>query len=240
MPRSWLGLPNEERIPSSALEALQKCSRARTLSSNSSSYSTSHVFLFNQEGNDRDKEKEEITFQENLSMRMSSSLRKSLRRKRESSDKSSKRIATQRPNTCSAWSLRSDRVQAKARSLRRDRSSVPLGRYVATELELKLGRYIATELEQKLGRYVATERSSAWSLRSDRALPKRRYDISPCILVYPSMLSPEDRCKPISRFPASLSYRSNLTVKTADSSFFIERSRNKRFESEDGPKGPKT
>ncbi|KAF3571030.1 hypothetical protein F2Q69_00059708 [Brassica cretica] len=28
---------------------------------------------------------------------------------------------------------------------------------------------------------------------SDRALPKRRYDISPCILVYPSMLSPEDR-----------------------------------------------
>ncbi|KAF2573404.1 hypothetical protein F2Q70_00001179 [Brassica cretica] len=39
------------------------------------------------------------------------------------------------------------------------------------------------------------------SLRSDRALPKRRYDISPCILVYPSMLSPEDRSGPISCFP---------------------------------------
>ncbi|KAF2563073.1 hypothetical protein F2Q70_00015616 [Brassica cretica] len=41
----------------------------------------------------------------------------------------------------------------------------------------------------------------ARSLRSDRALPKRRYDISPCILVYPSMLSPEDRSEPISRSP---------------------------------------
>ncbi|KAF3488882.1 hypothetical protein F2Q69_00053612 [Brassica cretica] len=68
MPRSRLGLPNEERIPSSALEALQKRSRARTLSSNSSSFSTSRVFLF-QEGNDREKEKE--LFKKNLSMRMS-------------------------------------------------------------------------------------------------------------------------------------------------------------------------
>ena len=29
--------------------------------------------------------------------------------------------------------------------LRSDRASVPLGRYVATELEPKLGRYVATE-----------------------------------------------------------------------------------------------
>ncbi|KAF3606565.1 hypothetical protein DY000_02047840 [Brassica cretica] len=35
----------------------------------------------------------------------------------------------------------------------------------------------------------------------DRALPKRRYDTNPCILVYPSMLSPEDRSEPISCFP---------------------------------------
>ena len=62
-----------------------------------------------------------------------SSLRKALRRKRESSDKSSKRIATQQPNTCSARSLFSDRVRAKARSLRRDRSSVPFGCYVETD-----------------------------------------------------------------------------------------------------------
>ncbi|KAF3517074.1 hypothetical protein DY000_02062953 [Brassica cretica] len=83
-----------------------------------------------------------------------SSLRKALRRKRESSDKSSKRVATQQPNACSARSLNSNRAQAEARSL-----------------------------------------------HSDRALPKRRYDISPCILVYPSILSPEDRSEPISRSP---------------------------------------
>ncbi|KAF2530581.1 hypothetical protein F2Q70_00029860 [Brassica cretica] len=53
-----------------------------------------------------------------------------LDRKHESSDKSSKRVATQQPNTCSARSLRSDRARAK-----------------------KLGRYISTELEQELGRY---------------------------------------------------------------------------------------
>ncbi|KAG5384560.1 hypothetical protein IGI04_036030 [Brassica rapa subsp. trilocularis] len=87
-----------------------------------------------------------------------------------------------------------------ARSLRSDRASVSLGRYVATEPEpssrpsdrparslcsdraiVPLSRYVATELEPKLGRYVATERSSrsvatdrarakAWSLRSDRAI----------------------------------------------------------------------
>nr|VDC75697.1 unnamed protein product [Brassica rapa] len=47
------------------------------------------------------------------------------------------------------------------------------------------------------GRYVA---SQARSLRSDRALPKRRYDTSPCILVYLLMLYPEDRSEPISCF----------------------------------------
>ncbi|KAF3591074.1 hypothetical protein DY000_02022021 [Brassica cretica] len=121
------------------------------------------------------------TFFDKYFFEIDSSLRKALRKKRESSDKSSKRVATQQPNACSARSL-----------------------------------------------------------GSDRALPKRRYDISPCVLIYPLMLSPEDRSEPISRFPAILSYRSNFTVKTAESSFFIERSRNKRFESEDGPKGPKT
>ncbi|KAF2538159.1 hypothetical protein F2Q68_00021409 [Brassica cretica] len=42
------------------------------------------------------------------------------------------------------------------RSLRSDRASVPLGRYVATELEPKLGCYVATEHPFRL----ATERSS--------------------------------------------------------------------------------
>ena len=94
------------------------------------------------------------TFFDKYFFEIDSSLRKALRRKRESSDKSSKRVATQRPNACSVWSLRSDRARAETRSL-----------------------------------------------RSDRALLKRRYDISPCILVYPSMLSPEDRSEPISRSP---------------------------------------
>ncbi|KAF3597844.1 hypothetical protein DY000_02021625 [Brassica cretica] len=53
---------------------------------------------------------------------MDSSLRKALRKKRESSDKSSKRVATQQPNPCSARSLRSDRARAKTRSLRSDRA----------------------------------------------------------------------------------------------------------------------
>ena len=34
----------------------------------------------------------------------------------------------------------------------------------------------------------------------DRALPKRRYDANPWMLVYPLMLSSEDRSKPISCF----------------------------------------
>ncbi|KAF3532181.1 hypothetical protein DY000_02039492 [Brassica cretica] len=134
-----------------------------------------------------------------------SSLRKPLRKKRESSDKSSRRIVTKRPNTCSARSLRSDRVRVKAQLLRSDRA-----------------------------------RTKVRSLHSDRALTKRQYDISPCILVYPSMLSPEYHSEPISHSQPFLSYQSNFTVKTAESSFFIERSRNKRFESKDGPKGPKT
>ncbi|KAF2599225.1 hypothetical protein F2Q68_00007721 [Brassica cretica] len=83
-------------------------------------------------------------------------LRKALRRKHETSDKSSKKVTTQRPNACSARSLRSDRARAKPgryivtkrpfrsvatyrpslsqdRSLRSDQASVPLGRYVAIE-----------------------------------------------------------------------------------------------------------
>ena len=79
-------------------------------------------------------EKENVeTFFDKYFFEIDSSLRKALRRKRESSDKSSKRVATQQPNACSARSLHSNRARAKARSLRSDRVSVPLGRYVATE-----------------------------------------------------------------------------------------------------------
>ncbi|KAF3490068.1 hypothetical protein F2Q69_00055732 [Brassica cretica] len=126
------------------------------------------------------------TFFDKYFFEIDSSLRKALRRKCESSDKSSKRVATQQPSVCSARSLHSNRARAKTWSLRSDRASVLLGHYVATELKPKpgrylcggnashrtrarkgslrsnrtrvpLGRYVATELEPKLGRYVATE-----------------------------------------------------------------------------------
>ncbi|KAF2533519.1 hypothetical protein F2Q70_00031096 [Brassica cretica] len=74
-------------------------------------------------------------------------------------------------------------------------------------------RVIGQELEE--GRYAATEH-----MFSDRALPKHRYDISPCVLVYPSMLSPEDRSKPISRFPAILKFA--LTSQTRVSRFNLD------------------
>ncbi|KAF3601132.1 hypothetical protein F2Q69_00035697 [Brassica cretica] len=87
---------------------------------------------------------------------------KPLCKKRESSDKSSRRIVTQRPNACSARSLRSDQVRAKAQSLRSDQTPIPLGCYVATELEPELDRARAgarpslsrssTELEPELDR----------------------------------------------------------------------------------------
>ncbi|KAF3540952.1 hypothetical protein F2Q69_00022939 [Brassica cretica] len=82
-----------------------------------------------------------------------------------------------------------------------DRTRVPLIRYIATELEPKLGRFVATERSSTRSLRSDQARAEVQSLRSDLALPKRRYDISLCILVYPSMLSPEDRREPISRSP---------------------------------------
>ncbi|KAF3561056.1 hypothetical protein DY000_02015541 [Brassica cretica] len=75
-------------------------------------------------------------------------------------------------------SLRSDRARAEARSLRSNRARVEA---------------------RSLGSDRA--RAEVRSLRSDRALLKCRYNIRPCILVYPSMLSPEDHSEPISRSP---------------------------------------
>ncbi|KAG5384192.1 hypothetical protein IGI04_035662, partial [Brassica rapa subsp. trilocularis] len=138
------------------------------------------------------------------------------------------RSSSSRPSDRPARSLHSDRARAKARSLRSDRAIVPLGRYVAI---VPLGRYVATEVKPKLGRYVATERSSrsrpsdrpARSLRSDRAraiIPLNRYvatELKPKLGRYVATgLEPKfGRCKP-------------------------RKTRSKRVESEDGPKGPKT
>ncbi|KAF3570859.1 hypothetical protein F2Q69_00059120 [Brassica cretica] len=107
----------------------------------------------------------------------------------------------------------------QARVGQSDHGQAKLGRYVATELELnsvavgvengydEVNVQIPAkkhETSDKSSKKVATQRPnacSARSLRSDRAFPKRRYDISPCILIYPSMLSPEDHSEPISCFP---------------------------------------
>ena len=86
-------------------------------------------------------------------------------------------VTTQLPNMHAVRSMRSDQAR------------------------VKLGHYVATE---RPSRSVAPQRPSVLSvrsLRSDRALPKRQYDTNPCILVYPSVLSPEDRSEPISCFP---------------------------------------
>ncbi|KAF3589011.1 hypothetical protein F2Q69_00030196 [Brassica cretica] len=52
-----------------------------------------------------------------------SSLRKALRRKRESLDKSLKMVATQRQNACSVRSLRNERATSRGRLLRNDRAT---------------------------------------------------------------------------------------------------------------------
>ncbi|KAF3538833.1 hypothetical protein F2Q69_00022990 [Brassica cretica] len=71
------------------------------------------------------------------------------------------------------------RTRARKGSLRSDRTRVPAGRYVATELEPKLSCYRSNRASVPLGRYVATELEPslvATSLRSDRAfVPLGRY-----------------------------------------------------------------
>ncbi|KAG5378162.1 hypothetical protein IGI04_026004 [Brassica rapa subsp. trilocularis] len=159
-----------------------------------------------------------------------------------------------------ATELELGRYVATARSLRSDRAIVPLGRYVATELEPKLGRYVATELSQarslrsdraivplgryvatelepKLGRYVATERSSR-SVATDRALG--RY--------IATGLEPKfGRCVAIEPFRTSIRHQSLHSRQTFEcylpktvASSKPRKTRSKRVESEDGPKGPKT
>ncbi|KAF2548121.1 hypothetical protein F2Q70_00023177 [Brassica cretica] len=93
--------------------------RARSLLSGSKTVTTKLTFKTSKEENKK-------TFSDKYFFEIDSSLRKALRRKHETSDKSSKKVATQRPNAGST------------RSLRSDRASVPLGRYVATERSFRL------------------------------------------------------------------------------------------------------
>ncbi|KAF2555056.1 hypothetical protein F2Q68_00016115 [Brassica cretica] len=114
--------------------------------------------------------------------------------------------------------------EEEKRSLRSDRTRAPLGRYVASEFEPRLSRYIAPNVHSAWS--LRSDQALARSLRSDRAraLPKHRYNISPCVLVYPSMLSPEVRSEPISRFPAILNIRDLWEIKVFLVSLFKQKS----------------
>ncbi|KAG5404211.1 hypothetical protein IGI04_010330 [Brassica rapa subsp. trilocularis] len=117
---------------------------------------------------------------------------------------------------------------------------VPLGHYVATKLGPKLGRYRPSNRPARslrsdrafvpLGRYVATELSQARSLRSDRARAKAR------------SLRSDRAIVPLGRYVAiELEPKLGRYVATERSSRSKPRkTRSKRVESEDGPKGPKT
>ncbi|KAG5384599.1 hypothetical protein IGI04_036069 [Brassica rapa subsp. trilocularis] len=173
-----------------------------------------------------------------------------------------------KPNDRPAWSLRSDRARAKTRSLRSDRDRAKARSLRSDRALVPLGRYVATELEPKLGRYVATERSSrsrpsdhpARSLRSDRARAKARSLRSERARSLRSdrAIVPLGRCVATELEPKLGRYvateRSSRSVATCDRARAKARSlhsdrarakkprktRSKRVESEDGPKGPKT
>ncbi|KAF3510545.1 hypothetical protein F2Q69_00008418 [Brassica cretica] len=68
---------------------------------------------------------------------------------------------------------RSKRRQARKSADETDRTSIPLGRYVATKRSL--GRNVATELEPKLGHYLATEQSFGRYVATGLEPKLRRY-----------------------------------------------------------------
>ncbi|KAG5374332.1 hypothetical protein IGI04_042340, partial [Brassica rapa subsp. trilocularis] len=161
-----------------------------------------------------------------------------------------------------ARSLRSDRAR-----LGRYVATEPRY-YVATELEPKLGRYVATErsspdrAQPKLGRYVATRSSRsvaiapARSLRSDRAtvaqaearsLRSDRALVSLGRYIATGLEPKFGRCVAIEPFRTSIRHQSLHSRQTFEcylpktvASSKPRKTRSKRVESEDGPKGPKT
>ncbi|KAF3598369.1 hypothetical protein F2Q69_00034478 [Brassica cretica] len=97
-------------------------------------------------------------------------------------NKSSKKIYFYE-KSCGENTFTRHRTRAQKRSLHNDRTSVPIGRYVATERPFRsvarslrsdqasvpFGRYVATELEPKLDHHVATERPFRSMLSSVRS-----------------------------------------------------------------------
>ncbi|KAF2532314.1 hypothetical protein F2Q70_00029850 [Brassica cretica] len=106
------------------------------------------------------KKKNVENFFDKYYFEIDSSLRKALRRKRESSDKSPKKIVTQRPNTSSTRSLRSDRARTKVRSLRSD-SDRAFARSLRSDSDRARTKVWSLRSDQALGRYVAIKRSVA-------------------------------------------------------------------------------
>ncbi|KAG5373917.1 hypothetical protein IGI04_042764, partial [Brassica rapa subsp. trilocularis] len=149
--------------------------------------------------------------------------------------------------------VRSDRAQpssvatydrAIVRSVATDRAIVPLGRYVATELEPKLGRYVGTERSSRSrpsdrpARSLRSDRAraKARSLRSDRAIvPLGRYVATELKRFARSLHSDRARAKSLH---SRQTFECYLPKTVASSK--PRKTRSKRVESEDGPKGPKT
>ncbi|KAG5373578.1 hypothetical protein IGI04_043104 [Brassica rapa subsp. trilocularis] len=134
----------------------------------------------------------------------------------------------ERPSTLGKDPLHSDRASVslgryvatelgQARSLRSDRALVPLGRYVATGLEPKFGCCVATELFRTSVRHQSMHSRQTFK----------------CYL-------PKTVASSVYVFRYSKSSIKPRGLETTESSFFVERNRSKRFELEDGPKGPKT
>ncbi|KAG5415074.1 hypothetical protein IGI04_002641, partial [Brassica rapa subsp. trilocularis] len=90
-------------------------------------------------------------------------------------------------------------------------------RYVATGLEPKFSRCVATELFRTSVRHQSMHSRQTFKCYLSKTVASSVY-----VFRYSK---------------SSIKLRG---LETAESSFFVERDRSKRFESEDGPKGPKT
>ncbi|KAG5373921.1 hypothetical protein IGI04_042768 [Brassica rapa subsp. trilocularis] len=76
-------------------------------------------------------------------------------------------LSASRPSDRPALSLRNDQAQPSSRPS--SSQSVPLGRYVATELEPKLGRYVATERSSRSATELKSSKLVSYVALSDRA-----------------------------------------------------------------------
>ncbi|KAG5410332.1 hypothetical protein IGI04_006651 [Brassica rapa subsp. trilocularis] len=158
-----------------------------------------------------------------------------------------------------ARSLRSDRAIVPLGRYVATELEPKLGRYVATERSSRsvatdraivpIGHYKATELSQARSLRSDRARAKARSLRSDRAIvPLGRYVATELKPMLATGLEPKfGRCVAIEPFRTSIRHQSLHSRQTFEcylpktvASSKPRKTRSKRVESEDGPKGPKT